>query len=161
MRVTDKFVFFFTRNDVCSNFYPCKILYGENIFSCSEQLFMYLKAKFFGDRDMANKILQSKTPEEAKSYGRRIKNFDDTLWDEYRDNIMLETLKAKFDHCQEFKDLIMNNTDKIFVEASPYDRIWGVGLSETNPRIENPEKWLGQNRLGKCINDLIETLWYL
>lgn len=158
MRITDKFVFFFTGSDVCSNFYPCKIIYEEKEFSSSEQLFMWLKAKFFNDKEMSTKILQAQTPREAKSLGRLVKNYDDDLWNEHRDGVMLESLKAKFDHCQEFKDLILGNTDKTFVEASPYDRIWGVGLSETDPKIENPNKWLGQNRLGKCINKLIETL---
>ena len=155
MRITDKFVLFFSNKDICSNFYPCNITHNGEKFISSEQLFMYLKAKFFKDEEIAKKILLSKTPKEAKSYGREIKNYNNEIWDKERDNIMLTALSYKFDCVSKFREFLKNNKTKIFVEASPYDSIWGIKLSEDNPDAINPNKWRGENRLGKCINNLI------
>lgn len=158
MKITDKLVLFFGSKDVCSNFYPCTIYYDGREFSSSEQLFMYLKAIFFRDNVMANNILKAKTPKEAKSYGRMIRGYDSNLWNKERDNCMIAALTAKYGSCLEFRRFLEKHRDKIFVEASPYDKIWGIGLSETDSNATNPQKWLGENRLGKCINRLIEYI---
>lgn len=158
MKITDKFILFFSKRDVCSNFYPCVIFYDGHEFNCSEQLFMYLKAIFFKDSTMATNILKSKTPQEAKRYGRMIRNFDTLLWDSYKDDIMLEAIKAKYGCCISFRKFVEEYKDKTFVEASPYDKIWGIGLSETDPDATDPSKWKGENRLGKCINKFIKVV---
>ena len=158
MKITNKLVLFFGKGDVCSNFYPCKIIYKDYVFNCSEQLFMYLKACFFKYKEIATKILKTKTPKEAKSLGRMVSNFNGDLWNDYRDNIMLEALMAKYKCCQNFRKFLSENDDKTFAEASPYDKIWGIGLAETDPNSTNPEKWIGENRLGKCLNKLINMV---
>lgn len=157
MKITDKLVLFFSKKDVCSNFYPCKIIYDNYVFNCSEQLFMYLKARFFKDKTMAINILKAKTPQEAKSLGRMVRNFNGDLWNDYRDSIMLEALVAKYECCSSFRKFLSEHSDKTFAEASPYDKIWGIGLEETDPNSTNPDKWVGENRLGKCINKLISN----
>ena len=55
-------------------------------------------------------------------------------------------------------EILLENDDKTFAEASPYDKIWGIGLAETDPNSTNPEKWIGENRLGKCLNKLINMV---
>lgn len=156
MKITDQFVLFFGNYDICSNFFLCNITYNGHKFTSSEQLFMYLKAKFFKDEEIANSILQAVTPREAKAYERKIKNYDDKSWNIKRDEIMLIALLAKFDSVTQFREFLKTHKDKIFVEASPYDKIWGIKLAETHPDALNPDKWKGENRLGKCINKLIE-----
>lgn len=158
MRVTNKYVFFFSEKDVCSNFYPCKINYDGIEFNCSEQLFMYFKALYFKDFDTAKQITKTSKPYEAKKLGRLIKNYDDNRWNSIRDRFMLETLRYKYLSCEEFKSFIKENENKVFVEASPYDKIWGVGLSENDTKINNSNNWKGENRLGKCINSLIVNI---
>lgn len=117
---------------------------------------MYLKAKFFKDEEVANSILRAITPREAKAYGRKIKNYDDESWNVKRDTVMLIALSAKFDSVPQFREFLKAHKNKTFVEASPYDNIWGIKLSENHPDALNPSKWRGENRLGKCINKLIE-----
>lgn len=160
MKVTDQFVLFFGNNDICSNFFLCNITYNGRRFTSSEQLFMYLKAKFFKDEEIAEEIYKGKSPREAKALGRMIKKYDDKAWNAERDNIMLTALSAKFDSFPQFRRFLEEHKDKTFVEASPYDNIWGIKLPENHPDALNPSKWRGENRLGKCINKLIELkLW--
>lgn len=156
MKVTDQFVLFFGNNDICSNFFLCNITYNGRRFTSSEQLFMYLKAKFFKDEEIAEEIYKGKSPREAKALGRMIKKYDDKAWNAERDNIMLTALSAKFDSFPQFRRFLEEHKDKTFVEASPYDNIWGIKLPENHPDALNPSKWRGENRLGKCINKLIE-----
>lgn len=157
MKITDKLVLFFGNNDICSNFYLCPLQYEGHKFHSTEQLFMYLKAKTFKDSDAEKEILKCKTPREAKALGRKVKNYDDKIWNTERDHCMYIAILAKFMQCKEFRRFICNHKDKIFAEASPYDSIWGIKLSEEDPRALDPSKWRGENRLGKCINKLIST----
>lgn len=157
MRITDKLVLFFGNNDICSNFYLCPLLYEGHKFHSSEQLFMYLKAKTFEDWDTMKEIIKCKTPREAKTLGRKVRNYDNKVWNSLRDDCMYVAILAKFMQCREFKEFVIDNSEKTFAEASPYDSIWGIKLSENDPRVLDPSQWKGENRLGKCINRLIST----
>lgn len=155
MKVTNDLVLFFGNDDICSNFYLCPLNYEGHNFHSSEQLFMYLKAKTFKDWDTMKEILNCSTPREAKALGRKVRNYDDAIWDSERDKCMYITILTKFNQCAEFRTLIETNMDKTFAEASPYDKIWGIKLSEDDPKALDPSQWKGENRLGKCINKLI------
>lgn len=157
MKITDDLVLFFGNKDVCSNFYLCPLQYDGHKFHSSEQLFMYLKAKEFKDEVTMNEILKCKTPREAKALGRKVKNYDDKIWDTRRDSCMYITILAKCMQCREFRQILKDNRDKTFAEASPYDSIWGIKLSENDPRALDPLQWMGENRLGECINKLISN----
>lgn len=157
MKITDKLVLFFGNNDICSNFYLCPLEYNGHKFHSSEQLFMYFKAQTFQDLETMEEILKCKTPKKAKALGRKVKNYNDQTWNSLRDKNMYIAVLAKFLQCKEFREFIMSHSDKIFAEASPYDGIWGIKLSEDDPRALDPSKWRGENRLGKCINRLIST----
>lgn len=112
---------------------------------------MYLKALFFKDLETAELILKTNTPKEAKKLGRKIKNFDDEAWSKVREDIMFEVVEKKFvqnpNLLMKLMDSSLNN--KIFVEASPFDRIWGIGFDE-NHALQNISNW-GENLLGKTI----------
>lgn len=158
MKITDKLVLFFGNDDVCSNFYLCPLTYNGHKFHSTEQLFMYLKADTFKDWEIRREILNCKTPKEAKALGRKVRNYDNGVWDKERDNCMYIALLTKYSQCTEFRNLLEENKDKIFAEASPYDNIWGIKLSQDDPKALDPTKWKGENRLGKCINKLIDSL---
>lgn len=118
---------------------------------------MYLKATFFKDYDIANQILKAKTPKEAKKLGRKIKNFEEEAWKEVREEKMEQIIKAKFDQNPELKSLLLSSEfdGKTFVEASPYDRIWGIGFAE-DFAMANLNNW-GLNLLGNIITQYRET----
>ena len=125
------------------------------IFPTSEHLFMWFKAAHFLDTESMEKILKAKSPKEAKAIGRKVKNFDEETWEKNREEFMLVALHYKAESWPAFKDFIIS-TPQTFVEASPYDRIWGIGLGEDSPGIDNPENWAGLNLLGKCLCKLRE-----
>lgn len=163
MRITDKYVFFWKESPFC-NFSKCKIKFADPyivpledepmIFTSSEQLFMYYKAIFFGDTETASKIYDSKTPKEAKALGREVKNYDNDLWDSIRDSYMYKAVSYKFIQNKNLRNILTDKKydDLSFVEASPYDRIWGIGYSEDYAlKLDNYKNW-GQNRLGEILN---------
>ena len=115
-----------------------------------------LKAVYFNDEAMANNILNCKTPQEAKQYGRCVRGYDENSWNKVRDEQMFIAVKAKYDSVFKFREFLNEHKDKKFAEASPYDKIWGIGLKETDTDATNPKRWLGENRLGKCIDRIIQ-----
>ena len=106
------------------------------------------KARLFKDDKTLKKILTSSNPGAAKKYGREIKNFKEDVWDQNRFDIVVRGNKAKFEQNNKLKQFLVNTKTRILVEASPVDRIWGIGLAEDDQFSDNPEKWNGLNLLG-------------
>ena len=158
LKIYDKHVAFW--GSAFSIFYPCSITEDGKVWKNSEQCFMAKKAKFFGDEEMYNAILNSETPKEAKKYGRLVKNFDANKWAEVCFDKMYKACYAKFSQNSGLKELLLSSDfeGKGFVEGSPYDAIWGVKMDWRNPDIDNEENWQGQNLLGKVLNKVREDL---
>jgi ribA/ribD-fused uncharacterized protein len=150
-----EFTFFWKENDkngFLSQWYYSPFQDDENIiYNCSEQYMMYHKAKLFNDDLIADRILHTGIPYEQKKLGRKIKNFNQKIWDEQCDNIVFTGNLLKFSQNPKLKEMLLNTKDTILVEASPYDNIWGIGLTESDKRASNPNKWLGKNKLGKIL----------
>lgn len=153
MKITDKYVFFW--GGVFSNFYqPCKITFLNNTFNCSEQFFMWLKAKEFGDNEIAEEILKTTNPKDAKKLGRKVKGFDSEKWDKVKKAYMFFVCSLKFQQNPELLEELLKYRAQTFVEASPFDDIWGIKMSEDDEGIENEENWKGQNLLGKVLTEI-------
>ncbi len=150
MKVTDTYVYFYTNE--FSNFHICSFTFHGFVFGNTEQAFMWQKAMTFGDLDMAQKILE--TPDDpmgVKHMGRMVKGYDDTIWSSVREQVMLDVNLAKYSQNEYLKTMLLDTGSRIMVEASPVDRIWGVGLSENDPEILEETNWLGQNLLGHVL----------
>ena len=158
IQIYDKHVAFW--GSPFSNFYECKFVEGDNVWSSSEQCFMAKKAVFFGDRETFLEIIQATTPIEAKKLGRKVKNFDEKAWSEVSFNMMYEAVYAKFSQNEDLKTLLLSEEyeNKSFVEGSPYDSIWGVKMYWDNPKIDDENNWKGENRLGKVLDKVREEL---
>lgn len=152
MRIENNTIYFYGSSEPFSNWYKCDFKMGNVIFNCSEQALMYSKALYFKDTKTAEKILKTKNPRKQKELGRQVSNYEDKIWSDIRQNIMTEILKHKF-NSGKLKYLKEKYKEYKFVEASPYDKIWGVGLDENNDKILDENNWLGQNLLGKCITN--------
>jgi len=166
MNVTDKHVLFW--GEWPSNWYPAEfdaetIIDGErekHHFYNSEQYFMYMKAVIFGDKEVAKKILDTKSPKKAKELGRIVKGYDDKVWNDIRYKIMVDANKAKYSQNEGLKKLITSDDfkGKEFVEASPVDGIWGIKLRENDPLADDEKNWKGLNLLGKALNETRQWL---
>jgi ribA/ribD-fused uncharacterized protein len=152
------YTFFFTEASPFSQWYRCAFTVGANTFNCAEQFMMHGKAELFEDADAATKILAAEHPRDHKALGRKVKNFDDAKWKRARTEIVMAGNRAKFTQNPELRDLLLATAGTTLVEASPYDKIWGIGLAATDPRANDSSQWKGQNLLGKILTELREEL---
>jgi ribA/ribD-fused uncharacterized protein len=147
---TGKYTLFYGHKEgpmaIFSNFYPIQFTHRDIVFENSEQALMYEKALLFEDRDAAALILQAKTPFEAKSIGRKVKNFNEATWKDNRLDIMVSVLESKFVN----SDALLATEDSIIVECSPSDRIWGIGMKVCADAADQ-SKWRGLNVLGQAL----------
>lgn len=129
-------------------------------FPTCEHWMMYQKALLFKDTKTAETILTAQTPNEVKKLGRQVANFIANRWDEHKYEIVKAGNFLKFTQHKDLAAYLCQNPagDIQFVEASPYDTIWGIGLKANDSRAKDPSKWLGQNLLGKALTDVRHEL---
>jgi ribA/ribD-fused uncharacterized protein len=130
---------------------------GET-YNCCEQYMMAKKAAFFNDKETKDLIMNASEPKEQKKLGRLVKNFDEDKWNEVADEIVFQGNLAKYSQNLHLKQMLLATGDKIIVECSPYDTIWGNGLNISDTLITTPDNWKGTNRLGKAIMRVREVL---
>jgi len=109
---------------------------------------MWSKARLFGDQVVAEQVLLAPTPAEAKKLGRAVRDFAEAPWVARRYDIVLAGSLAKFGQNPELLSFLQRTGDQVLVEASPTDRIWGIGLSADAPGARDPSSWHGLNLLG-------------
>lgn len=158
IKITDKYAIFYTEwpSNFCKTHFKWSAFDEEHEFFCTEQAFMWAKAKFFKDEETAKKILAEEVePIVCKSLGRQVKNYDDAAWEKVRYEMMLKPNIERFWQDQVLqKKIIDPKFDGLtFVEASPWDKIWGIGLKQSDPGCEDKSKWKGRNLLGKVITE--------
>lgn len=131
-----------------SQWFPSKFEIGGITYPSAEHYMMAEKARLFNDTETLQKILSTKSPAEAKQLGRRIKYFVQETWDNNCFDIVVAGNYAKFSQNRSFGEFLKSTGKRVIVEASPNDRIWGIGLTEDDPRAQNPILWEGSNFLG-------------
>ena len=119
---------------------------------------MASKARLFADNESLQQILESSDPKTAKALGRQVKNFDNKTWKENCRRLVTEGNVAKFSQNDPLCTFLLSTEDQVLVEASPYDRIWGIGLAAKDEKVKNPATWQGQNLLGFALMDVRATL---
>lgn len=136
---------------IFSQWTPSRIVVDGVSYNCNEQYMMASKAMLFGDDKMYVKIMEAENPSLQKAYGRQVAKFDSAKWNEISRLVVYRANLAKFtQNCNNYKYL-METGDKIIVEASPEDKIWGIGLHASHPDAWDTEKWQGTNWLGEAI----------
>lgn len=141
-----------------SQWFPFKFEEEGIEYKTAEHYMMAGKAKLFNDDKILEEILKSETPNQAKSLGRKVKNFDSKIWDEQKYEIVKRANFLKFSQNQKFKDFLLSTNNKILVEASPYDTVWGIGMLETDSKAQNPSLWNGENFLGFALMEVRDLL---
>ncbi|WP_316012930.1 NADAR family protein [Roseobacter sp. HKCCA0434] len=125
-------------------------LWGKK-FACAEQAMMYAKANLFGDGNIAGEILRADEPGRQKALGRKVRGFDDAIWDAERVRIVAEVNLAKFEQNRGLRRRLLNTGQQPMAEASPLDFIWGIGLDATNASQTPSDQWPGKNLLGRIL----------
>ena len=141
-----------------SQWYP-SIFEVDNIqYSSAEQWMMAEKARLFNDLEVLNQILTSASPAEAKKLGRAVRGFDQSVWNSHKYEIVKIGNYHKFSQDESLKEFLLQTQQRILVEASPYDKIWGVGMKAGDAGIENPNNWKGINLLGFALMEVRDQL---
>ena len=167
--LTDTHVYFCS--GYLSNFFSAPFTHQNVAYTCSEQFYMYYKAKYFGENEIAEKILTTPEPKDQKKLGRSVKNFDRDVWLEPSIKVMRLALLLKFTANPKLLSLLLAsyvrsvtkgvNTGvyyRKFVEAAPWDKIWGIGMGLNSDDIYDETKWLGLNLLGESITTISEFI---
>jgi ribA/ribD-fused uncharacterized protein len=158
IRRTQRFTFFFRPEAPFSQWHPARFELAGHVFGCAEQYMMYGKAILFEDPEAAARILEAGSPRQHKALGRQVRHFDERIWKANRERIVGEGSRAKFTQNPALRQALLDTAGTQLVEASPFDRIWGIGLAASDPRAEDPSKWRGQNLLGKILTQLRDEL---
>ena len=124
----------------------------DNIqFCCAEQYMMYKKALLFDDLEIAKAIMNTSSPKEHQALGRQVKNFNLDIWNKHARDIVYQGNLLKFKQNPKLLSELLATGDKILVEASPIDRIWGIGLDEEQAMKTPETEWKGSNWLGETL----------
>ena len=146
-----------------SQWYDCKFTQkndnGEIVeYHTAEQFMMAQKALLFEDLIVYNQIMCADEPREYKELGREVSGFDKEVWDKHKTQIVLNGNILKFSQNEELLKFLKGTNNAVLVEASPYDRIWGIGMRESNPNAKIVQNWKGENLLGFILMQVRERL---
>lgn len=133
---------------VFSQFWPCSFTLEDVNYGWAEQWMMAGKARLFRDEEALERILAAGSPMACKKIGRQVRGFNDALWRAHRFELVTQGNVAKFGQDPALRAHLLATGDEILVEASPTDRIWGIGLSREHKDARDPAGWRGQNLLG-------------
>ncbi len=162
-----KFLFFWghqperdggTGKGCLSQWWPCTFTADGQEFASAEHYMMWRKALLFGDTAVAARVLAARTPAEAKALGRVVPGFSSDVWESARLDIVVDGNLAKFGQDAALRTYLLSTGSGVLVEASPQDRVWGIGLAASDPRAADPAQWLGLNLLGEALMEVRSRL---
>lgn len=157
-------VFFFAGNPALnehkefSNMAEATIQVDGMSFPTVEHYFQWSKAKMFGDAEIQNKILKTTSPKSVKSYGKKVKGFDEEAWNEKKDSVMRTAVKAKLMQHPDILKKLRDTGTRPIAEADPRGKYWGIGTSSETSKAKDPSRWPGQNKMGKILMELRDEL---
>jgi len=154
----EKFTFFWQTASPFSQWFKADFTVDGVQYTSAEQYMMHQKALLFGDQQIADKIMKTRSASVQKKLGRQVTGFDQTIWESECQRIVYEGNQAKFTQNEDLLAALLATQGTTLVEASPDDRIWGVGLAEEDPRIRDRKTWRGTNWLGEILTRLREEI---
>lgn len=138
---------FYSENDAYgefSNFASFPIKLKGKTWKTTEH---YFQAQKFAGTPHEKKIQQAVSPMMAAQLGRTRKIKMRRNWDNIKDNVMYEVLKAKFMQHNELATLLIDTGDKKLIEHTENDTYWGDGGDGK-----------GKNKLGKLLMKIREEI---
>ena len=141
-----------------SQWFPRAFVVDGVRYATAEHFMMASKAKLFADEEAFARILRAPSPADAKAVGRSVRNYDDDAWARARFDAVVRGNVAKFGQHADLRAFLVATVDRVLVEASPRDTIWGIGLGASNPDARDPNQWRGLNLLGFALMEARSTL---
>jgi ribA/ribD-fused uncharacterized protein len=141
-----------------SQWWPSPFTVGPVTYASAEHWMMAGKARLFGDAEAEREAVAASSPAAAKKVGRQVRDFDDSVWVRERFALVVEGSVHKFGQDPALRAYLLSTGERVLVEASPLDRIWGIGLARDDPRTADPGTWLGLNLLGFALMEARERL---
>lgn len=141
-----------------SQWWPCTFTVDGVEYTSAEQWMMAAKARLFSDFRAEERILAARTPAESKALGRLVSGFDEQVWADRRFELVVHGNVAKFGQDAALGSYLSSTANRVLVEASPRDRIWGIGLSADDPSARQPAAWQGLNLLGFALMEARDRL---
>ena len=141
-----------------SQWYECHFEVEGVQYHTTEQYMMASKARLFCDEEVFQEIMTAGSPYDYKKLGRKIRGFDQVTWDAKKYEIVVEGNKAKFGQNPDLKEFLLSTEDALLAEASPYDKIWGIGLDREQAMNGSVELWQGENLLGCALMEVRDWL---
>ncbi|MFE9955279.1 NADAR family protein [Micromonospora sp. NPDC005299] len=136
-----------------SQWWPAPFAVDGRTYATAEHWMMWHKAALFGDDGMAERVLTAAHPQRAKALGRQVRGFDEAIWAARRYDVVVAGSVAKFGQHAQLGRFLLGTGERVLVEASPVDRVWGIGLAADDPRAADPARWRGDNLLGFALMD--------
>ncbi|WP_040702481.1 NADAR family protein [Nocardiopsis ganjiahuensis] len=127
-------------------------------YPTAEHFMMAGKARLFGDTEAAERIVAAGHPRDAKTIGREVRGFDQEVWERERFEIVVRGNVAKFGQNEDLRAFLLDTGQRVLVEASPRDRVWGIGMGKENEKAEHPRFWRGRNLLGFALMEVRSRL---
>lgn len=134
------------------------VVVDGDTYSTAEQFMMAEKARLFGDAEIRQQIMEADTPRQVKGLGRRVRGFIDEVWRQHHTDIVVTGNTAKFTQNEGMFNYLVSTGTSVLVEASPADRIWGIGMRQNHPHARQPDKWGGENLLGFSLMRVREVI---
>ncbi|MGW6287138.1 NADAR family protein [Streptomyces sp. NPDC055107] len=141
-----------------SQWWPSPFTVDGVIYASAEHWMMAGKARLFGDVEAERAAVSATSPAAAKKAGRLVRGFDEDVWTRERFALVVAGSTHKFGQDPELAAFLLGTGDRVLVEASPLDRIWGIGLAADDERVERPQEWRGLNLLGFALMEARERL---
>jgi len=161
----EKFTFFW--GGPLSNFYTSYFTDAKGVsYSCTEQYYMAMKALFFKDDFRYKMIIAESNPKKIKKHGRSVENYSDESWyGSEEEDILTNPAKKhmydanflKYSQNEKLLKILKESEGSTLVEASPYDRRWGIGMSYCAV-AKHRRFWKGKNWLGEVLTKVREDI---
>jgi hypothetical protein len=157
--MAEQFTFFY--GGWASQWAPSEFILDGVKYNCAEQYMMAQKAILFDDQAALAIIMGTDNPKIQKAAGRTVQNFDKAIWEANAKVYVYRANFAKFTQNHEAMKWLMGTRGTTLVEASPWDKIWGIGLASNDPLAQDRNTWQGTNWLGEIVTQVREDIWWM
>jgi ribA/ribD-fused uncharacterized protein len=141
-----------------SQWFDAPFTQDGTLYRTAEHYMMAEKARLFGDERIREQVIAAATPAEAKKLGRQIAGFNEGIWQQERFSVVVKANQGKFEQNPRLREFLIGTGDRVIVEASPVDPIWGIGLAADHADASRPERWQGLNLLGFALMEVRSQL---